>query len=691
MHPLFKKAITDCNVQDIAMALMVMPKDVRDYYGPNMSRLRNGTGSSFYWQHQSDTVNLNTAGCVVRGWQADIKGKRRSDTFIILSADIRSNANIGKMMEMHKRKNALITIALAPVPWKEVEAERFGVVFLEGTSFDEKGRQLAGSAGEFARIVRFQEKDKHAKSNLNNASIYIVSERLMRLIEGDIEVTGNRNQLDPKAKARYVELRGKKHRGKDFSKEEQKDWDRINPYELPIPGIDGDDKPFDLQRGNYANDWTEGARHFRLGVFSKILTGKGLLPEEQANKNYQDWGGHIFPEVASHHPEIYESKRLGEPSGFYGYLTRSLWADDGTRSAILQANMEMLVQEGGLVERGAQKFDFSWWPKPERISHDSNGRPIWLGDNVTIEEGAQIFGPAFIGSGAVIKRGSVVANAIVGAKWVIDGGRVFSSVLWPDRSTLGLDVIDPNLEYTLRGINLENSMVGGGFHRNGPRNVLCFDTNGRYDVQVALDSHRGLITLKNRVVVPNPLGTIVTKLDLSAKEPDISVRTPEIEQLSTEAIREKAISAIKTGGHILVVDDDSDFLTLTVEELKKAGWQNIHTAASPAEAEATLSSRRFDFILLDSILRPELQINNIEETDGVALLKKQKQDPGKAPNYQTPILMWSSFESIVALKGLNTSEALKFGGREVDWREKEDKTIKELGLSEFILQTILKS
>ncbi|MFH1347980.1 MAG: sugar phosphate nucleotidyltransferase [Candidatus Margulisiibacteriota bacterium] len=689
MQPLFQKAVTDCDVRDIAMALMYMPEDIKAHYGPNMARLRPGTGGSYYWEHQSETVNLNTAGCVVRGWLVDIEGKSsRPDTFIVLSADIRSNANIGKMMELHRAKNALISIALAPVPRREVY--RFGTVFLAGTSIDGNGRQISGSAGEFARIVRFQEKDKNSKSNLNNASIYIMSERLLRLIADDIEVRENRNQLDPDIKERYLELKAKANNGR-LTEAEERELKNINPYNLPVPGVDGvPNRKFDPERGNYLNDWTDPntGKHYRLGIFSTILIRRDLLPENEANKNYQDWGSHIFPEVASHHPEIYESKQPGDPTGFFGYITRSLWADDGTRSAILQANMEMLMQEGGLVGPGMSQNDFSWWPKThEWMDRDSNGRPIWKGKNVIIEEGAQIFGPTFLGDGTFVKRGSVIANSVIGAGWRIEGGQIINSALWPDRSTLGLAVLDPHLEYTLRNMHLDNVLVGSGFHRNGPRNALCFDDKGRYDVQLALGS-QGLVTLENRVLVSNSFGSIVTSLDPSARETGISIRTPELEQLSAPAIREKIAPGIKRSAHILVVDDEPDELTLSLEELRKNGWQNISTASTQQEAEEMLGSTKFDFIVLDCILQTEIQVSSLEETDGVAVLKGQKDNP-EAPNHHTPILIWSSYQSIVALKGLNPSKALMYGGLEVAWREKADKEIKEVGLSEVILRTIL--
>ncbi|OGC11753.1 hypothetical protein A3K48_04595 [candidate division WOR-1 bacterium RIFOXYA12_FULL_52_29] len=479
MGPLFESAISQIGIKDIAMAVMYLGGDIKSYFGANMERLRPGSGSSFYWDHQSD-FNLNTAGCLVRGWQIDLKKQsEHAETYVILSADIRSRANLGQMIELHDRHNALITIALAPVAWDDVA--RFGVAFREGAAYDGLGRQMPLSGGKFSRITRFEEKNPAAKSNLNNTSIYIIDDRVFRLIEDDIEVSANRNQLDP-----------------DLSEEEKQ---KLNPYALPIADN------FDPRRGNYANDWTDpiSGRHYRLGVFSSILRKLGKIKEGEANRRFQDWGGHVFPEIVTHHPEIYRAGKADEREGFFGYITGSLWADDGTRKALLQANMEMLREEGGYNHNGG-RHDFSWWPKTGfRLSRDSAGNKLWIADNAIIEEGAHLIGPLMLGPGTIIKRGSIIQRSVIGAGWEIGGGAITDSVLWPDRLAIGLPPGPIPLLYKLSGTVLEHTLIGSGFHPD--KDSFFVDDGGNYGL--AFTNAR---QIKNRVMVANSSGMFISSL-----------------------------------------------------------------------------------------------------------------------------------------------------------------------------------
>ena len=74
---------------------------------------------------------------------------------VILSGDHIYKMDYEKMLEYHKEKNALLTIAVMPVPWEE--ASRFGIM-----NTDESGR-----------IVEFDEKPKKPKSNLASMGIYV--------------------------------------------------------------------------------------------------------------------------------------------------------------------------------------------------------------------------------------------------------------------------------------------------------------------------------------------------------------------------------------------------------------------------------------------------------------------------------------------------------------------------------------
>lgn len=84
------------------------------------------------------------------------------DYILILSGDHIYKMNYDKMLRAHKENNADATIAVLPVPMKE--ASRFGIM-----NTDEDGR-----------IVEFEEKPEHPKSNLASMGIYIFNWKLLR-------------------------------------------------------------------------------------------------------------------------------------------------------------------------------------------------------------------------------------------------------------------------------------------------------------------------------------------------------------------------------------------------------------------------------------------------------------------------------------------------------------------------------
>lgn len=74
---------------------------------------------------------------------------------LILSGDHIYKMNYAKMLAVHKKNNAEVTVAVMPVPWEE--ASRFGIM-----SVDDEGR-----------IIEFEEKPKEPTSNLASMGIYI--------------------------------------------------------------------------------------------------------------------------------------------------------------------------------------------------------------------------------------------------------------------------------------------------------------------------------------------------------------------------------------------------------------------------------------------------------------------------------------------------------------------------------------
>jgi len=104
---------------------------------------------------------MGTAGGVLRMGR-DIN--KIDETFLVLSSDALTDINISKLIEYHKKKKALATIALAPME----DIENFGVVEIDDDS----------------KITEFKEKPKshEVKSNLVNTGIYIFEPEVLDMI-----------------------------------------------------------------------------------------------------------------------------------------------------------------------------------------------------------------------------------------------------------------------------------------------------------------------------------------------------------------------------------------------------------------------------------------------------------------------------------------------------------------------------
>lgn len=86
------------------------------------------------------------------------------DYLLVLSGDHIYKMNYDKMLQAHKDNDADATIAVIEVPMKE--ASRFGIMNTDGNG----------------RIVEFEEKPEHPKSNLASMGIYIFNWKLLRKI-----------------------------------------------------------------------------------------------------------------------------------------------------------------------------------------------------------------------------------------------------------------------------------------------------------------------------------------------------------------------------------------------------------------------------------------------------------------------------------------------------------------------------
>lgn len=94
----------------------------------------------------------------------DFIDKYSPEHLLVLSGDHIYKMDYDKMLDYHKEMNADATIAVIEVPMKE--ASRFGIMNTDGNG----------------RIVEFEEKPEHPKSNLASMGIYIFNWKLLRKI-----------------------------------------------------------------------------------------------------------------------------------------------------------------------------------------------------------------------------------------------------------------------------------------------------------------------------------------------------------------------------------------------------------------------------------------------------------------------------------------------------------------------------
>ena len=92
----------------------------------------------------------------------DFIDKYSPEYLLVLSGDHIYKMNYDKMLDYHKEMNADATIAVIEVPMKE--ASRFGIMNTDGNG----------------RIVEFEEKPEHPKSNLASMGIYIFSWKVLK-------------------------------------------------------------------------------------------------------------------------------------------------------------------------------------------------------------------------------------------------------------------------------------------------------------------------------------------------------------------------------------------------------------------------------------------------------------------------------------------------------------------------------
>ncbi|MEK6983527.1 MAG: sugar phosphate nucleotidyltransferase [Nanoarchaeota archaeon] len=174
---------------------------IREYFGDGAK-----IGVSIVYAEEDEP--LGTAGPL------KLAKKYLKESFIVSNGDELKDINIPRMFRLHKRKNALATIALTTVD----DPSHYGVARLDGS-----------------RILEFVEKPANAQSNLINAGFYIIEPEVIDMIPDGFAML--EKDVFPQL-AKLGRLRGFPFAGQWFDignidryKIAEKKWKGITPFE----------------------------------------------------------------------------------------------------------------------------------------------------------------------------------------------------------------------------------------------------------------------------------------------------------------------------------------------------------------------------------------------------------------------------------------------------------------------------
>jgi NDP-sugar pyrophosphorylase family protein len=139
---------------DITANIHYHPEQIENYFGDGV---KFGVNLSYSFEEKL----LGTAGGVKLMAETIAK---IDETFVVLSSDALTDINLDRLVEFHRRKKALVTVALCRV----TDVREFGVVLQDA---DE-------------RITGFQEKPapEEAHSDLANTGIYVFEPAILKMI-----------------------------------------------------------------------------------------------------------------------------------------------------------------------------------------------------------------------------------------------------------------------------------------------------------------------------------------------------------------------------------------------------------------------------------------------------------------------------------------------------------------------------
>src|SRR3990167_4604367 len=187
--------------RDVILSTGYMKEKIKEHYGDGS---RFGVNITYVEEDEP----LGTAGPLKLA-KAHLK-----DSFIVTNGDELKNINIPRMFRLHKRKDALGTLALTTVE----DPSHYGVARLDGS-----------------RIIEFVEKPTNPPSNLINAGFYILESEVIDMIPNGFSML--EKDVFPKL-AKLGRLRGFPFAGQwfDIGNMErynlaEKKWRGITPFE----------------------------------------------------------------------------------------------------------------------------------------------------------------------------------------------------------------------------------------------------------------------------------------------------------------------------------------------------------------------------------------------------------------------------------------------------------------------------
>ena len=137
-------------IRDVVLCVGYLKDQIKEHFG-------DGSGFGMNVEYVEEDEPLGTAGPL------KLAKKHLKESFIVSNGDELKSINIPRMFRLHRRKNALGTLALTTVD----DPSHYGVARLDGS-----------------RIVEFVEKPKReeAPSNLINAGFYILEPEIIDMI-----------------------------------------------------------------------------------------------------------------------------------------------------------------------------------------------------------------------------------------------------------------------------------------------------------------------------------------------------------------------------------------------------------------------------------------------------------------------------------------------------------------------------